>query len=219
MTRGGRVSRYRRAAGTARAQYYASRRGEVDERKNGNFISLMLIVPLATFAAVFLWDGPSPSFAMSWGEPSRSGAELRRLATASEAELARERWPTTARMLDGAQPGTFPICDAGDRANCVVDGDTFWYRGEKIRIADINTPETNDPGCPREAALGAQATERLQDLLNAGKFQLGLGGDGRDSDRYGRKLRTVNRGGESLGDTLVEEGLAERWKGSRSNWC
>jgi len=30
----------------------------------------------------------------------------------------------------------FSIC-AGDRhANCVVDGDTFWFQGEKIRIAE-----------------------------------------------------------------------------------
>jgi endonuclease YncB( thermonuclease family) len=32
-------------------------------------------------------------------------------------------------------------------------------------------------------------------------------------------LRTVHRGGKSLGSTMVEEGLAERWKGSRSSWC
>jgi endonuclease YncB( thermonuclease family) len=155
---------------------------------------------------------------MMWNDPGRNEAELRHLYAASGTELARQRWPTTPAMLDGAQPH-FPICGDGRRANCVVDGDTFWYRGEKIRISDINTPEVSDPDCPREATLGAQATRRLQDLLNQGAFSLGLDPSGRDTDRYGRKLRTVNRDGESLGGRLVDEGLAERWKGRRSSWC
>jgi endonuclease YncB( thermonuclease family) len=33
----------------------------------------------------------------------------------------------------------------------VVDGDTFWYQGTKIRIADINAPEVSHPGCPQKA--------------------------------------------------------------------
>jgi micrococcal nuclease len=99
----------------------------------------------------------------------------------------------------------------------VIDGDTFWYRGEKIRVADINAPETSKPHCAAEAALGGQATRRLADLLNAGPFTLEAGE--REIDRYGRTLRTVTRGGESLGGELVAEGLAERWKGYRGDWC
>ncbi|MGZ3259320.1 MAG: thermonuclease family protein [Croceibacterium sp.] len=41
----------------------------------------------------------------------------------------------------------------------------------------------------------------------------------RDRDRYGRLLRTVTRGGASVGEELVREGLAEQWKGYRGNWC
>lgn len=178
----------------------------------------MVLLPLATFAAVFLWNGPPRGFAMMWNDPGSSDAHLRHLYTASEAELVRERWPTTPAMLDGAQP-RFPICGSGRRTDCVVDGDTFWYRGEKIRISDINSPEVSEPGCSREAALGARATRRLRDLLNQGAFSLGLDPSGRETDRYGRKLRTVNRDGESLGGRLVDEGLAERWKGRRSSWC
>jgi endonuclease YncB( thermonuclease family) len=33
----------------------------------------------------------------------------------------------------------------------------------------------------------------------------------RDEDKYGRKLRTVTRAGHSLGDTLIDEGLARHW--------
>ncbi len=101
----------------------------------------------------------------------------------------------------------------------MVDGDTFWYRGAKVRIADINTPETGQPACPREAALGRAATLRLAELLNQGAFTLARAAGGGDRDRYGRLLRTVTRGGESLGAVLVREGLAEPWQGRRGSWC
>lgn len=100
----------------------------------------------------------------------------------------------------------------------VVDGDTFWLNGEKIRIADIDTPETHPPRCAYEAELGARATRRLEALLREAPFELAAIG-GRDEDRYGRKLRIVTRGGRSLGDMLVAEGLARTWTGRREPWC
>jgi endonuclease YncB( thermonuclease family) len=111
----------------------------------------------------------------------------------------------------------FATCGSGPRVTCVVDGDTFWYRGAKIRIADINTPEVSEPQCAEEARLGAAATRRLAALLNDGPFTLEI--IDRDRDRYGRLLRVVTRGGESLGLVLVREGLAEEWRGYRGSWC
>lgn len=98
-----------------------------------------------------------------------------------------------------------------------IDGDTLWLESEKIRIADIKTPEVSSPECAREAQLGAQATGRLIALLNAGGFSLEK--IDRDEDQYGRKLRIVTRDGGSLGDVLVEESLAEEWQGRTSEWC
>lgn len=112
----------------------------------------------------------------------------------------------------------FPLCGSGKRINCVVDGDTFYFRGEKIRVADINTPEVSQPKCATEARLGAEATRRFQALLNAGPVEVRRAG-ARDEDRYGRKLRTVHRNGRSLGDTLVAEGLAHPWRGRKEDWC
>lgn len=111
----------------------------------------------------------------------------------------------------------FALCADGPRNTCVVDGDTFWLQGEKIRIADINAPETHGARCPDERALGNRATARLAQLLNGGRFELVSGA--RTHDRYGRRLVTVMRGGRSLGQELVSEGLAETWKGRRSDWC
>ena len=114
--------------------------------------------------------------------------------------------------------GRFSICGHGKRINCMVDGDTFWMAGTKIRIADIDTPETHPPRCKAEARAGQAATLRMQALLNAGPFTLVP--IRRDVDRYGRKLRLVQRNGVSLGGTLVREGLARHYGGGkRSPWC
>jgi len=115
------------------------------------------------------------------------------------------------------QPPQFAVCGA-IRETCVVDGDTFWLDGVKIRIADIDTPEISEPRCPSEYARGIRARDRLVVLLNQGPVELAPVG-GRDEDPYGRKLRVVTRGGASLGDRLVGEGLARTWTGRREPWC
>lgn len=111
----------------------------------------------------------------------------------------------------------FAFCHSGGGTDCVVDGDTFWFGGDKYRIADIDTPETHPARCPQEARLGDAATARLRTWMNAGAFSLESAG--RDTDRYGRKLRLVTRGGASVGDVLIGEGLARPWEGKRRPWC
>ena len=111
----------------------------------------------------------------------------------------------------------FELCGI-TRRTCVVDGDTFWLEGEKIRIADIDTPEISEPKCDSEYQLGMKATYRLRDLLNEGAFEVRPIGN-RDEDRFGRKLRVIVRHGQSLGDQLVSEGLARTWTGRREPWC
>lgn len=113
---------------------------------------------------------------------------------------------------------TFTLCHTGGGTNCVVDGDTVWLDGEKIRIADIDAPETHPSRCTREADLGGKATQRLHALVNAGPFSVTTIGN-RTEDRYGRQLRVLTRDGKSLGDTLVSEGLARTWGGRREPWC
>lgn len=152
---------------------------------------------------------------------SRRAAALALLPLALGAALL--AWPRVgeAQGLSSIEQhrALFPLCAGASRVTCVVDGDTIWLKGTKIRIADIDSPEISRPACPREAALGRQATERLRQLLNAGPFTLLPPPDGRTEDRYGRQLRLVHRGGESLGERLVEEGLAVRWGGPRPRWC
>ncbi len=92
---------------------------------------VLLVAPLAAFSAVFLWDGGPGSVAS--------------VLPANEAERPSGGTLVTAH---------FPRCGGGARVTCIVDGDTVWYRGEKIRIADIDTPETSRPGCARERRMG-----------------------------------------------------------------
>jgi endonuclease YncB( thermonuclease family) len=122
-----------------------------------------------------------------------------------------------AASVTDTETAAFGICKSGGGTNCVVDGDTIWYRGSKIRIADIDTPETHQPRCAAEAERGAAATRRLHQLVNVGPST--LQNIDRDEDRYGRKLRILTRGGESLGDVLVDEGLARYYEGGRRSWC
>jgi len=143
--------------------------------------------------------------AMSWNSTSEQAAEI----------LARLK-PSAAIAANVSRQ--FGYCYTGGGWNCVVDGDTFWMEGVKIRVADIDAPETHPSRCPYEANLGDRATTRLHDLLNQGPFSLQSLPD-RDEDRYGRKLRIVTRNGDSLGDQLVSEGLARTWIGHRDPWC
>jgi micrococcal nuclease len=153
------------------------------------FLSLTLMLSAATFWGVWTMSGPAPV----------AGVTLV-AANAADTESA-----------------SFGMCHNGGGTNCVVDGDTIYYRGTKIRIADIDTPETHEPRCSGEADLGAAATRRMHQLVNAGPFS--LQSIDRDEDNYGRKLRILTRGGESIGDQLVDEGLARYYEGGRRSWC
>lgn len=111
---------------------------------------------------------------------------------------------------------SFGLCGEGAHFNCVLDGNTFWVRGIKIRLADVDTPALNPPRCVEEERRGLAAKVRLLGLLNSGPFTLEAAAH---EDEKGEKLRTVLRGGRSIGETLITEGLAHRAVGSRASWC
>ncbi|MHB0951211.1 MAG: thermonuclease family protein [Allorhizobium sp.] len=69
-------------------------------------------------------------------------------------------------------------CGSGKRLNCVVDGDTLWSHGVKIRVADIDTPEIGQPRCAAEKALGERATIRFMELVKPVPSRCKHGRDG-----------------------------------------
>lgn len=187
---------------------------------------LLLAVVSLIFVGVFAFtylhaDGNRPSAPLvAFDEDRRQPADHAEGAPNSIVGQATADGPTpslAAPSFSGTSSPTFTICHSGGGTNCVVDGDTAWIDGDKIRIADIDAPETHPPRCRFEADLGDRATTRLAEMMNAGPFELRT--LDRDTDRYGRKLRVLIRDGRSLGDQLVAEGLARMWEGRRRPWC
>lgn len=117
----------------------------------------------------------------------------------------------------GSIRGAFVYCKWGGGTNCVVDGDTFYLNGDKVRIAGIDAPETHDYGCASELQLGEQAALQLQALLNSGAVTMTR--IDRDRDAYGRLLRNVAVDGRDVGEALIAAGVAREYGGGRRGWC
>ena len=108
-------------------------------------------------------------------------------------------------------------CGSGPRVTCVVDGDTIWLEGEKIRLLGYDTPEptTNVCGGEKERSLAQAASDRLVDLLNQADVTIERFG----LDRYGRRLATMRVAGEDVGEILIRDGLARQWPDGAEFWC
>lgn len=101
------------------------------------------------------------------------------------------------------------------RITCVVDGDTLWYQGIKIRLLDIDAPEV-EGHCVNERQLAQSGTFELTRLLNTGLIRIAYDGQ----DRYGRHLATLLVREGEVGPAMVAAGLAVPF-GQRgpSPWC
>lgn len=108
------------------------------------------------------------------------------------------------------------VCRKGPRVTCVIDGDTFWWEGQKMRVAGIDAPERYGAACASESALAWRSAERLASLLSGGQVEIAPTDD---IDLYRRTIAEVSVDGTDVGRTLVAEGLARRWSGRREDWC
>jgi endonuclease YncB( thermonuclease family) len=195
-----------------------------DNSLSGTTVGNVLTMAICAGLAWGLWPqapaSSGPDKPILWGETQTVG---RAAADGGDAEWAArsEDWsPDQVRESGNREPGAriaFGFCHTGGGTNCVVDGDTFYLDGQKVRIADIDAPETHDYGCASELERGQRATRRLHDLLSSGAIR--MASIDRDTDVYGRKLRIVEVNGAGVGETLVDEGLS-RWYGNgRRSWC
>jgi endonuclease YncB( thermonuclease family) len=87
----------------------------------------------------------------------------------------------------------------------IVDGDTIVIDDLKIRLLEIDTPETYAPRCENEHVLGLKAKQRLIELF-ATRDTITVVEQGKD--RYGRTLAYVYVGELNVGEQLLKEGLA-----------
>ncbi|MEN5084310.1 thermonuclease family protein [Bosea sp. TWI1241] len=95
----------------------------------------------------------------------------------------------------------------------IIDGDTVVLPdGERIRILNIDAPETRGARCEAELVAGLKAKERLAQLLRAGPVEIRrCEASGRCRDPFGRTLARLVAGGRDLGEVLVAEGRALPW--------
>lgn len=111
---------------------------------------------------------------------------------------------------------------ADGRRFVIIDGDTVDYRGERIRILNIDAPESFRSRCEAELKLALRTKERLAQLLRAGTVEI----DRQGEDRYRRSLARLSVRGVDVGTTLVREGLALPWEDGAAakaarlqKWC
>jgi len=100
----------------------------------------------------------------------------------------------------------------------VIDGDTLEAGGVRYRVLDVDAPEIHGAKCVDERAAGLAAKRAVERwVARAGSITA----EGSRLDRYGRTLARVRIDGEDLGERLVREGLARRWKppAPRPQWC
>ncbi|MDV3257403.1 MAG: thermonuclease family protein [Sphingomonas sp.] len=113
---------------------------------------------------------------------------------------------------------SFTRCGPGSGPACVIDGDTFRLGERRIRITGIDAPELSSPQCAKEEALARRSADRLATLLGEGEFEM-VAHRFHRQDRHGRSLMVIQRDGRSIGSQLIEEGLANRYIGSKRSWC
>ena len=90
----------------------------------------------------------------------------------------------------------------------MIDGDTIDIAGERIRIINIDTPETFRPRCENELVLGLKAKQRLRELLDSGPITIVR----ENKDYWGRTLAYVLAGEQDVGEQLIKEGHALPWR-------
>lgn len=123
--------------------------------------------------------------------------------------------PVYAQQFDKCVPGQ----KRSSTETCVVDGDTLWLDGVKIRLNDFDTPEpqSNICGGQFEIVLAHRASARLIDLLNSNAWTIEYFET--DSTQERRRLATIRVDGVDVGDILIRERLARRWPDGPEFWC
>ena len=106
-----------------------------------------------------------------------------------------------------------------ERVGYVIDGDTFRLEsGERIRIAGIDTPETQkgQAKCSAEIVLGRSATALARTLLDGQNVTIV-----RVGRSYNRTVARVTLAGRDVGSELVASGVARWWprRQPKPDWC
>ncbi|MBM4124301.1 MAG: thermonuclease family protein [Nitrospira sp.] len=136
--------------------------------------------------------------------PGTTRAMLQRMLPKSDAASSKQLRRDTAaarRLMFGRLPSAAqnrrPLILNGWDIR-LIDGDTFAYGSERIRIRGIDTPEKSESG-------GFDATQRLDLLLREGQIVVMP----EAVDKYGRMVADVYVNGSNVAEVLRKEGYAK----------
>lgn len=112
----------------------------------------------------------------------------------------------------------------------VIDGDTVALAsGERVRLYNIDAPETHKPRCAAEERTGVAAANAVRRMVSAADVSISRcePATGRCRDRYGRTLATLTTAKQGdVGEALMSLGLALPWKPGKTahdarayHWC
>lgn len=161
------------------------------KRRAGIIIALLL---LGAAALLLSRSGGERSGPRPWKSPS--AAELQRFREEPGIRIDRT-------ALQQLKPGRVERVVDGDTVALIIDG-----RAEKVRLLNINTPETVDPRRPVEE-YGREASAFLKSLLRPGT-RVRLRPDVEERDRYGRLLLHLYlEDGTWVNALLVRAGYAQ----------
>lgn len=118
----------------------------------------------------------------SWRQPGWDAAFARRMVFPRPSFPLQDRQP---QLLD-----TWRIR--------LIDGDTFAYGAQRIRVRGIDTPEVSESG-------GFEATQRLDGLLHEGPVTIVP----EALDKYGRTVADVYVNDQNVADVLKAEGYSK----------
>lgn len=176
-------------------------------------------IPLLTAAVCWTAIG-SPSLAEAASKAAMPMQELPNPQTAKDRDLI--------GVIMAYAPDTVPV----SAPYYYVDGDTFdlvarpkkrWEIPIRVRVKNVNTPETRGYKCGREKELAKQAKEFVQATLSKQGALIQIT-DLEGFDDYGRYLAKVEVDGKDLGKLLVDAGLGRLWTEhyegqTKDYWC
>ena len=99
----------------------------------------------------------------------------------------------------------------GDTVDGIIDLGFDILTRVRVRLAGIDTPESRTRNL-EEKKYGIEAKEKLEELIDAAD-ELSIQSHGKG--KFGRVLGTLYNNGNSINQTLIDEGYAIEYRGSR----
>lgn len=111
-------------------------------------------------------------------------------------------------MLDYRYYATVERVIDGDTVDVVCDCGFKITTHQRLRLADVDTPETHRPSCEAEREHGKKATRFVKDLIEGQQVII----ETKKTGKYGRYIATIYLmdGTTSVNQLLVENDLIKR---------